>query len=63
MKSLALSMKGLDPASMLMRTAPTVKRTVVNGETVFLLDTKLLPLLWRAIGTSNLPLINDTTLK
>ncbi len=46
MKGLALSMRGLNPSSILMRTAPTTGRSMVNGEMVFHLDTTLLPLLW-----------------
>ena len=62
MKSLALSMKGLNPSSVLMRTAPTTGRSIVNGEMVFHLDMSLLPSLWQGIGTSNLPLIKSATL-
>jgi LCP family protein required for cell wall assembly len=63
MKGLALSMKGLNPSTILMRTAPTTNRSMVNGEMVFHLDTKLMPLLWPAIGRSDLALVTVTTLR
>jgi hypothetical protein len=56
-------MRGLNPSTILMRTAPTTKREKVNGATVFILDTSLLPSLWKGIGTSNLPLIAAATLR
>ena len=62
MKSLALEMKDIDVSTILMRTAPTTGKSVVNGETVFHLDETLLPLLWPAIGSSNLHVIQLTTL-
>jgi LCP family protein required for cell wall assembly len=62
MKSLALQLRDINVSSILMRTAPTTGKSLVNGEMVFHLDEKLLPLLWPAVATSDLARIKDTTL-
>jgi len=62
MKSLALQLRGIDVSSILMRTAPTTGKSLVNGEMVFHLDEKLLPLLWPAVANSDMARIKESTL-
>ena len=62
MKSLALEMRSIDIPSIVMRTAPTTGKSVVNGETVFHLDTTLMPCLWKGIQDNDVHAISLCTL-